>query len=325
MAFIFNIYITRSQDERKYFYDLISFIKENNASNLKIIHLVFRYNQVVKNLKFHNTKINANIYTFNPYVVKNSVIYNLNDIINLFKTNKQIDKSIFMYTGHSNGMYLCKSKIRPFRIEDFCEIVNTVLNGKKADLIIYDCCLCGNINCLSVNYDYTKYVIASTSYQSYESMLMTKAIYKEGKIDIAFCKNIINDVIDLEIHQTDTYKSNFVLYELNDSFLQFMNIVLMYKDTFKDKGNYVIDLPIYKDLECCLKNINFDYSTFVKYQRLDKNECKNYKKRGKGSNTPIPSKILIILKRPIRENLHTKGDLFLRNFTSSVNTSGFIK
>ena len=133
---------------------------------------------------------------------------------------------MWVYTGHSDGMYLKKGSIKILRIEDFCEIIDSVTGN--ADLIVFDCCSCGNINCLSVCYNYTDYVIASASYQSYMSFLHTKELYsinnpKSGKM-------LINSLTRLEqMKPTKSFPSAFTLYHLNETFLIFIDLFGYYQ------------------------------------------------------------------------------------------------
>ena len=48
---IFNIYVTRSREERNYF-KKIKFV--NSTSFVQIVHLDFKYNQVVKNMELNS-------------------------------------------------------------------------------------------------------------------------------------------------------------------------------------------------------------------------------------------------------------------------------
>ena len=208
---IFNIYVTRSREERNYF-KKIKFV--NSTSFVQIVHLDFKYNQVVKNMKYFRQKMVVTVYNKSVY---QKVIYDLDDLINLFIVPQNNNKNIFIYTGHGNGIYLMKKNIRPLRTEDFCEIINRTV--KKADLVIYDCCLQGNIACLTITYPFAKYVIASTSYQSYISILITNNLYLFNGNLLDYCKNVLQELAIKELHQNDTYKTDFVLYEMNENVL----------------------------------------------------------------------------------------------------------
>jgi hypothetical protein len=50
---------------------------------------------------------------------------------------------------------------------------------------------------------------------------------------------------------------------------------------------------------------------FVLFNRYQKQNCQNRKISKKKDNS-APSKLMIILKRPIRTNLQTKADIFLK-------------
>ena len=326
---IYSLYITSSRLERLDFYKI-----DVTLPGIVIVHLDFKYDAVYKNMKFSSKLMVANVY-FNGNVHKVN-IYNLKDLIAIFSAiPKDNYRNVFIYSGHSNGMYLSRRKIRILRIEDFCEIVNSVLGGKKADLIIFDACLCGNISCLSICYNYTKYVIADTSYGSYESVLFTKSLYNllpvkltgpvakltgpvaklTGPVDnqlIEYSKRIIKEFIFIESHQSDTYHTNICLYEMNKHLLSLIKLTLQYKDTFYNKRCFVIEYNYYKDLECCFEGtsvIKKLLKQFVIYARYHRTVSHN-RHVSKKKNISVQSKLLILTKRPIKD-IPTIGDTFL--------------
>lgn len=313
MLNIYNLYITRSKYELSYLYKLLQFLSyiELNNTLVTIVHINFKYSDDVPNIKFNNKRMIANVYNFGTTFNKTEVvIYNLNDLIKLYNKPKP-GKVIFVYTGHSDGMYLIKKKVRLLRIEDFCELVYQVNDSQKADLIIFDCCLCGNIGALYVCYPFTNYVIASTSYQSYLSMLQTQNLYRSDK-DF---KDIIKEIGSLEKVDTEAYDTNYSLYEMNEHFLTFVNLTLNYKCQFNYNKSYVIDSAKYKDIECCFKelciNVTPLLNKFVLFNRYHKTKCGN-RKLNKKKDYSIPSKLMIVMKRPIKTNLPTKADIFLK-------------
>jgi len=318
---IFNIYVTRSREERNYFKKITEFIKKINDSTsfIQIVHLDFKYNQVVKNMKYFRQKMVVTVYNkfvYNKFVYNNSVyqkiIYNLDDLINIFTVPQNNNKNIFIYTGHGNGIYLMKKNVRPLRTEDFCEIIERTV--KKADLVIYDCCLQGNIACLTITYPFAKYVIASTSYQSYISVLITNNLYLFNGNFLDYCKNILQELSIKEPLQTHTYKTDFVLYEMNENVLKIAELVLKYKHLFNYHKSYVIDYNYYKDLHCAFKELKIDIdpllNSIVKYQRYHQTKCVN-KVINKKANKSSGSKLLIVLKSPIKNGLPTQSDKFL--------------
>ena len=315
MKNIFNLYITRSNEERKYFYNIIDFLNKNVNVNCKnyvqIVYLDFKYNDIVKNIKLNNQPLNAKIFIYNKgLTIYNKIIYNLDDLINLYIIPQNNNKNIFIYTGHGNGMFLMKNKIRILRTEDFCEIIHkTVI---KADLVVYDCCLQGNIACLNITYPVANYVLASTSYQSYISILMVPSLYNENNY-----KNICINLSKLELKLNDTYKTDFVIYEMNKSLLDLVSLTLKYKNYFDYKKSFVIDFNYYKDLKCCFADIGIDINpllnNIVKYQRYNHSKCVN-KKISKNANKAASSQLMIILKKTVKNGIKTQSDLFLQNY-----------
>jgi len=317
MVNIYDLYITRSKSELDYFYKLLHFLQyvEMGESTLQIVHLNFGSREIVPNIKFTNTKMNAVVYTFDKEskTVYETIIYNLYDLIKLYIPRSGIN--VFIYTGHSDGLCLIKKKVRILRMEDFCEMVSLVNKGQKADLMVFDCCLCGNIGTLYVCYDYTKYVLASSSYQSYLSILQTNNFFKKFKDMETFCKNIIKELGSLEKLDKEAYDSDFSLYIMNEAVKELVNLTLNYKHQFNNHRSYVIDSSYYKDLECCFSDLNLDIrpllKQFVVFNRYHKTKCQN-RKVSKKKNVSVPSQLMIILKRPIKDHLKTKADVFLK-------------
>lgn len=292
---IYSLYVTTTKDEREYFYMLIDKIRLFK-NFITIVHLDFYFNDTVKNININKKKLSYTKYSFNNRVlhVKTGFIVNLQDLVNCFESTQ--GNNIFMYSGHSNGIYLMRHNIRLLTIQDFCGLVYGVLK-KKADLIIFDCCLCGNINCLSICKGYTDYVIASSGYWSELSMLQTKSIYSSRNY-----KDIITEMISLENNNNDNFITNYVLYNLNKYFDNLVSLTLKYKDQFKSKS-YVIDKVYYKDLECCFKDLGIDIrdilGKIIEYQRFKVHKCHSVKKSSKASKS-YPSSMFIILRSPVK-------------------------
>ena len=314
MVNIYNLYITRNKLELEYFHRLVHFLSFVNLNDtvVQLVHLNFKSNDIVPNIKLNNTKMRADVYNFGSDVKMVSVIiYNLDDLIKLYKPLSGVN--VFIYTGHSDGVYLIKQKVRLLRIEDFCELVYRV--SKKADLMIFDCCLCANISCLYICYPFTKYLMAATSYQSYLSVLETHNLYK-FKGDIAsYTKIVIKEFGNLEKIDNKAYDSDFSLYQMNEYLLEFIQLVLKYKDQFDENKSFVIDSAKYKDLECCFSDLGIDVkpliNKFVIVNRYHKLKCANLK-LSKKKDYSIPSSLMIILKRPVKYSLQTRGDIFLK-------------
>jgi hypothetical protein len=307
---IYSLYVTRSREEREYFFKVLGTLKKN----VQIVHLDFKYTDVFHNMKFYRQPITAVKYTFTDGILtkKTSIIYDFDDLVRLY--TRVPGKGIFVYSGHSDGMYFVKHNIRLLRIEDFCELISKVL-GKKAEIIIFDCCLCGNIGCLSICRDYSHFVIASTSYWSYLSVLEINPLYSDTPDTLLLGKNVVNEMVHIEENTKNAYTTSFCLYEMNDSLNKLIDLVFKYKNSFNLKKSYVIEKSYYKDIECEFKeNFNIDISSilkgFIRFQRFPLKKCRN-NPVSKNANKSAVSSIIIILKRPIHE-IPTKADIFLK-------------
>lgn len=306
---IYSLYVTRSRYERNYFNYLL---KNINFKNVVIVHLDFHYLDHVDNLKINTKNINYTLYQ-NGNVVS-GILKTFDQLVGIFpRFNNGLD-NFFMYSGHSNGMYLMNKNIKLLRIDDFCELAYRVV-GKKIDVLGFDCCLCGNINCLSTCYNYTKYIVAASGYWAELSMLQTKSIYHyQGDKDIKnYLKNIVTEMINIESVSGD-FITNYSIYEMNNSLLQLIRLTLNYKDSFTKKKNVIIENYYYKDLECAFKEIGIDIKklleAFVLFCRFKTNKCYTVKKK-KSASKSYPSNLSIITKRPINCGLPTYGDIFL--------------
>jgi hypothetical protein len=296
---IHSLYVTRSKDEREYFYELLGFMRQF-SKNYKIVHLDFKWDSVVTNMKFANQKMIANIYS--DKLNEQGVIYNFEDLLELFKFEENGLPNAFVYSGHSNGIHLMKHNIRILRVEDFCELSFRTL-GKKADVLIFDCCLCGNISVLNICYNYTNYLIASTSYWSNLSILFTHEIYK--KFGETMLINSIKEFIKMEESTKNTFKTDIVLYKMNKSVLELINVIKLHKPQIKDHGNYIIDKRYYKDLQCALKesiDIQPLLDKIILFKRFEVTKCHS-RPKSKRANSSWPSDLSIILKNPIKERI----------------------
>ena len=289
---IHSLYVTRSKDEREYFYELLGFMRQF-SKNYKIVHLDFKWDSVVTNIKFSNQKMIAHIYT--DKVIKKLVIYNFEDLLELFKFEGNGLPNAFVYSGHSDGIHLMKHNIRILRVEDFCELSFRTL-GKKADVLIFDCCLCGNVSVLNICYNYTNYLIASTSYWSSLSILFTREIYKNFGETMLI--NAIKEFIKMEESTKNTFTTDIILYKMNKSVLELINLIKVHKDQLKHRGNYIIDKRYYKDIQCALKetvNIQPLLDKIILFKRFEVTKCHS-RPKNKGANSSWPSDLSIILK-----------------------------
>ena len=301
---IYSLYLTFNKDDIKIFYDVLKkIIIYNNHQNIKILHVRFHKNDVLHTIRDNKNKLDCEYITIinGKLSITQINIYKIHDIISLFKEDKSSGINIFTYSGHSDGLHFIHRKIHLLSVKDFGYIIKKILM-KKADYIICDICLCGNINFLNILKNNTKYVIASPSYFSYLSILTMKNmyIYPTDKNLITFGKNIIKEYIKISIKDKHIYKSfntNLVLYEINDKLLELIKLVKKYKNDYNmhlckiNKDDYY-----YIDVLCALKSANYNnmddvkdmFNSIVKYQK-DVNIGNN-----------IVSKMIVILKKPSR-------------------------
>ena len=312
---VYSLYVTLTRFERNYFNSVIEFIKTKNVSNLVIIHLNFAFKSVINNLKLNTKPLVCGIYLFSgdTFSFTQKSFTTFDDLVSVFPKFSG-NTNAFIYSGHSNGMFMMKRRIRILRVDDFCELTYRVV-GKKLDVLGYDCCLCGNINCLTTSYNYANYVIASSGYWAEISMLRTNAFYNfVGNIAL-FSKNVVAELINRETQSKENYITNYSVYELNNSLLELAKLTLKYKDQFITKKNVIIESYYYKDLECCFKDLNIDIKPlidkFVLFTRFPTNKCYNTRK-SKKANKSYPSSLSIITKRPVKGGLPAFGDIFLK-------------
>lgn len=313
---IYSLYISRSKPELDYFYRILHTLQFTELKNttVQMVHIDFRSNDNIPNIRFQNTEMTAFVYTFEPGKRQRTTvtIYNLDTLIGLYVYRP--GTNVFIYSGHSDGMYLAKKKVRLLRIEDFCELSRFVNNNKKADLMIFDCCCCANIGTLYVCYNFTKYLMASTSYQSYLSVLETQSLYKSTTDIPKFVQGVIKELGSLEKIDHNAYDSNFCLYNLNETVLELVQLTMKYKYQFNYSKSYTNDYSQYKDLECAFKYIGINIKPLldkiVVFSRYTKTNCRN-RKVPKKKESSIPSSLTVILKRPIRTNVPTSADIFL--------------
>ena len=295
---IHSLYVTRSKSERDYFYKLLDFIRDK--PNIKIVHLDFNYSDTIGNLKENTKPIKATVYN-NKHLFKTNII-TFNDLVRLFEFKDNSLPNAFVYSGHSNGLVLMKHNIRILTIEDFCEISFKILR-KKADVFIFDCCLCGNISVLNAVKHSTKYVIASSSYWSELSILHTHSIFESNDLQSVLV-NAIKEFIYNEEHHKNSFTTDVMLYSINSSLSELINLVLKHKNTFTSK-DYIIDKRYYKDLYCLFKGIGIDIQDLldkiVLFKRFEVNNCHS-RVKSKKANSSWPSELSIILKNPLKNN-----------------------
>jgi hypothetical protein len=312
---IYSLYLTFNKDDIKIFYDVVKqIIINNNHQNIKILHVRFHKNDVLHTIRNNKNKLDCEYITIinGKLSITQVNIYKIHDIISLFKQNKSSGINIFTYSGHSDGLHFIHRKIHLLSVKDFGYIIKKTLM-KKADYIICDICLCGNIGFLNIVKNNTKYVIASPSYYSYLSILTMKNMYiypKDNNI-ITFGKNIIKEYIKTSIKDKHIYKSfntNLVLYEVNDKLLELIKIVKKYKNDYNmhkckiNKEDYY-----YIDVLCALKSVNYDDMSSIK--EMYKSIIKYQKYINIGNN--IVSKMIVILKKP-NQFVNKDNEFFVR-------------
>jgi len=252
----------------------------------------------------------ARVYTNS--IFNETVIYNFEDLVDLFKFESNGKKNAFVYSGHSNGLYLMKHNIRILRVEDFCELSYRTLK-QKADVIIFDCCLCGNISVLNIALPFAKYLIAASSYWSYLSILHCEELYRPYDLKQTLI-NAVKSFIVMEENTKKTFTTDIMLYELNDSVKELVNMILLYKNKIGG-GNYIIDKRYYKDIYCVFKDIGINIQgfldKFVIFKRFDVKRC-NSKVKSTKANRSWPSELSIILKNPIKDHA-PRASLFFQN------------
>lgn len=266
---IYSIYVTNTRLEYKYFINNI--IKHLPATNLKLIHLHVHPMSELGKSPFHVT-----VYPEQ----KMYKVLNLNSIVKIFKTLQPSDRNVFVYSGHSDGINMK----RLFRIDDFCKIIEKTID-KKADLVIFDSCLMGNIHCLYMCRHVTKYVIASPYYYDYLSVLETKSIWKPKVVG----RNLIDEYMAINCLKSK-FQSHLVMYNMNLHLDKYITFLLKNPKSYK---SVIPKYPYYRDIS---------NTSFITYQR----SCKKRK-----------SNLLIILKKPIRNYLPSKSDIFMQTYTLS--------
>lgn len=315
MVNIYNVCVTRSKNELEYFHKVVHFLmfmEFRPGVTLQIIHFDFKSSDHIKNITVNTEPLSVSVYTVDK--VYQTYVTNLSNVVGLFTPPKNNAPNVWIYSGHSDGIYLARNNIRLFRIEDFCQICSNVIQ-KPADLMIFDCCLCANINCLYVCYDYTKFVMAASSYQSYLSVMHTHSLYRFNGDTIKYCRQITKEMSSFEKVDTKAYDSNFNIYRITPAVLQLAQLTVKYRKQFKKQHSFVIDFASYKDLECCFRelgiNINNLLDDFCVHTRYTKTHCVN-RKQSRNKNSPIPSKLMVVLKRPKRKDIPTRGDIFFK-------------
>ena len=316
MVNIFNLYVTVNKYELNYFHKVVHFLQFMDFKpgvNVQIVHFDFKSNERVANITVNKRPLFVTVFTFKSTGnhIYQKYVTNIEDVVDLY-TPDNTGANVWIYSGHGGGNYLAKKDVRLLRIEDFCEIAYKVI-GKPADLIIFDCCLCGSINCLYTCANYTKYVMASSSYQSYLSVVHTQSLYRFNEDIVKYCKTVLKEMSSFEKVDRDAYDTNFNIYMISPSVTSLAQLTLQYKDQFKRKKSYVINQEKYKDLECCFAELSIDINPLLDdiclFTRYTKPKCVNIK-QPRHKDTPIPSRLMVVLKRPKRKGLPTIGDIF---------------
>lgn len=289
---IHNLYISFNEEDRVIFYEVLAdILKYNNNNNIAIVHIKFNEGDVIDNINYIDKPLLAEVVTIkkNKLFIKQTEIVNINNIIDIFKKNCVHSRNIFVYSGHSDGLYLIHKKIHILSLKNFMEIIQKSI-CKKADLIIGDACLLGNIGSLKICKNYSKYMISSPAYYGYVSMMSMQNLYKFTNL-VTYGKNIIDEYA---IIQKSSF--NVVLYELKNKNLQdIIDIVKKEKDNIKYKSCAINKKDYYYvNVECGLSQIKYKKLELFK-QKLD-SIIKYQKYRILGNQ--ITARLLIILKKP---------------------------
>jgi hypothetical protein len=300
---ICNLCITTNQIERDYFDYLLTTLI---GKYICFVHLDFNSKDKYGLLKLNKKNVNYRKIVINGNLKfeTSGQIQNFEQLVDLFEPCN----GVFIYSGHSDGIFMIRKKIRIFRVEDIVELAYRVNGNKKLELIVFDCCLCGNINCLNICFDYTEYVISSSGYWPDLSILQTKSFYKGDYI------SAINELIEIETNAKG-FISNYCLYHLNESLLELIQLTLDNLQNFNSKKGVVIENGYYKDLECTFKELNISIKPLlekcIKYQRFDTKRC-YIAKKSKKANKSYPSSLMVILRSPVRKGPPTLGSIFYK-------------
>ena len=90
--------------------------------------------------------LDAKVVTFkeNKTLIRPIKVSNIDDIAEIYKKNCIYNRNIFVYSGHSDGLFLIHKKIHLFSLKNFMEIIRKSIS-KKADIVFGDACLLGKV------------------------------------------------------------------------------------------------------------------------------------------------------------------------------------
>jgi hypothetical protein len=278
-------------------------MKIHNDNNIKIVHIRFNINDTIDNIKYNKKILDSEIITIKngKLFIEQTQIRSLKDIIKIFKKNNLSSRNVFIYSGHSDGLFLIHRKIHLLSLKDYMYIIKNVLGNNKADLIYGDACLMGNIGALYIVKKYTKYFIGSPSYYDYQSVLSMEHLYKfpdEGYNRLVnYGKSIIDEYI-YKLEKSFKYKSfvlNLALYEMNEDLQEFINIVKVYRKDFPYNKCAINKVDYYYvDIACAFQKMKYNDMDFI--NRKMNNFIKYHRYHDVGNN--LISKLMIILKNP---------------------------
>ena len=145
---IYSLYLTFNNYDRDTLYKVLNDIIINkektnklnklNDNIIKILHIRFHKGDELHTVRNINKSLDCEYITIinNQLNITQLKINKINDIIQLFRNNTQNKNnkkllSVFMYSGHSNGMHFVHNKIHLITIKDFSYIIKYLIAIKK--------------------------------------------------------------------------------------------------------------------------------------------------------------------------------------------------
>lgn len=317
---IYNLFMTFSKPDREYYYKIFRDVTFNNKeSNLCMIHIPFDHNDKIDNIEYEKKGRHVDIFYINSeqFIHENTTIKNLDDIAKIFKKNNIFEHNVFVYSGHSDGLFFNHRNVLYMTINNYCDVIKKTIGSKPSDFLILDACLLGNLNLLNICNGFTKYIISAPSYYDMASIMSTPQIYMTNLGgNIEYGKKVINGYVKM-LEKTFTIKKfpvNMVLYDLtNNSRLNAISkFITEHKYEIKHtccslnkndryhvdaiKAIKLLDKKYEKEGAKIIKKIN----NLVLYQKIINNNDEN-----------MISKLLIIMKKPNNYS-RTIGDIFFK-------------
>ena len=176
------IYVCTNEKECEYFhgvvYPRIEFHYGNGNIPMTMIYMSSNKDGIVGNAYITNMRSN---HRLQGKTVKDIVS-------NAIKTEKY---DALAYCGHSSGYVFGPDKHVHFTMKELCSWLR--LRG-PVNVIAFDACYCGTVECLYELYGLTKYVLAAPSYHD-DSILVTPALYVKGNSLKKYLQTIAEDFL----------------------------------------------------------------------------------------------------------------------------------